>query len=174
MFPFSNLLAVLTCCLLDSALPVTIDEIKKYNPEFFKDGWTPPSQYASLHEQKVKRGIRPSLSKTVVNDESHRLVSHHSPVEKKKKLAILVNEGTASSAEVFASSLHDNSRTVVLVGAKTYGKGLIQHTFPTQDGGGLRLTVGKLVPKCCFSFISACSCTSPLTKLHQHLFIVNS
>ena len=29
------------------------------------------------------------------------------------------------------------------IGTKTYGKGLIQHTFPLQDGGGLRLTVAE-------------------------------
>jgi hypothetical protein len=32
---------------------------------------------------------------------------------------------------------------VATVGTKTYGKGLIQHTFPLQDGGGLRLTVAE-------------------------------
>ena len=49
----------------------------------------------------------------------------------------------ASAAEVFASSIHDNGRTVATVGTKTYGKGLIQHTFPLQDGGGLRLSVAE-------------------------------
>ena len=49
----------------------------------------------------------------------------------------------ASAAEVFVSSLHDNGRTVATVGTKTYGKGLIQHTFPLQDGGGLRLSVAE-------------------------------
>ena len=48
----------------------------------------------------------------------------------------------ASAAEVFASSLHDNGRAT-LVGTKTFGKGLIQHTFPMPDGGGLRLTVAE-------------------------------
>jgi hypothetical protein len=60
-----------------------------------------------------------------------------------KKVVVLVNEGTASAAEVFVSSLHDNGRTVAVVGTKTYGKGLIQHTFPMPDGGGLRLTVAE-------------------------------
>lgn len=71
-----------------------------------------------------------------------------SNIRKEKKIVILVNEGTASSAEVFISSLRDNGRTVALVGAKTFGKGLIQHTFPTPDGGGIRLTVAEyLTPK---------------------------
>ena len=49
----------------------------------------------------------------------------------------------ASSAEFFASALHDNGRTAALVGTRTFGKGLIQHTFPLPDGGGLRLTVAE-------------------------------
>ena len=60
-----------------------------------------------------------------------------------KNVVVLMNEGTASAAEVFVSSLHDNGRTVALIGTKTYGKGLIQHTFPMPDGGGLRLTVAE-------------------------------
>jgi len=63
--------------------------------------------------------------------------------KKQKNIVLLVNEGTASAAEVFVSSLHDNGRTVALVGTRTYGKGLIQHTFPMPDGGGLRLTVAE-------------------------------
>ena len=46
----------------------------------------------------------------------------------------------ASAAEVFASSLHDNGRAS-LVGTKTFGKGLIQHTFPMPDGYVVRLGV---------------------------------
>ena len=60
-----------------------------------------------------------------------------------KPIVLLINEGTASSAEVFTAALHDNGRLVALVGSKTYGKGLVQHTFPLPDGGGLRLTVAE-------------------------------
>jgi hypothetical protein len=62
---------------------------------------------------------------------------------REKQIVLLVNEGTASSAEVFASALHDNGRTVAVIGTKTFGKGIIQHTFPMPDGGGLRLTVAE-------------------------------
>ena len=123
-----------------------MDLVRNYRPQYLnKDSeWTPPSQNASLHEQSVKRGITSSNEPSVVVP---RMSAFASPLikalKKEKKLVILVNEGTASSAEVFVSSLHDNGRLVALVGAKTYGKGLIQHTFPTPDGGGLRLTVGK-------------------------------
>ena len=123
--------------LLSSENPdVTLGQVRKTNPNIFRDGeWLPPSQFASLHEQGVKRGVkRPS---TIYDDVDVQTL------RKQKRLVLLINEGTASSAEVFASSLHDNGRTVGLVGAKTYGKGLIQHTFPMPDGGGLRLTVAE-------------------------------
>lgn len=57
-------------------------------------------------------------------------------------IVILVNEGTASSAEVFAASLHENGRATLL-GARTYGKPLIQHFFPLPNGGALKLTVAE-------------------------------
>ena len=57
-------------------------------------------------------------------------------------IVILVNEGTASSAEVFAASLRENGRATLL-GGRTYGKSLIQHFFPLPNGGALKLTVAE-------------------------------
>lgn len=122
---------------------VTTSLLRKQSPKHSEKNteWTYPSQYASLHEHAVKRGIKIATDSSMVDS---KLNAISSPVLKKeKKVVLLVNEGTASSAEVFASSLRDNGRLTALVGAQTYGKGLIQHTFPTPDGGGLRLTVGK-------------------------------
>jgi C-terminal processing protease CtpA/Prc len=39
---------------------------------------------------------------------------------KQKKIVVLINEGTASSAEVFASALHDNGQIVALIGTETF------------------------------------------------------
>lgn len=100
----------------------------------------PPSSFASLHEQSVKRGIHRDAKQWNAGWSSE---GGYQQFGKQKKIVVLINEGTASSAEVFASALHDNGRTVALVGTKTYGKGLIQHTFPLPDGGGLRLTVAE-------------------------------
>lgn len=58
------------------------------------------------------------------------------------QLAVLVDGRTASSAEIVAGALHDNCRGV-LVGRRTYGKGLIQSVYELSDGSGLVLTVGK-------------------------------
>ncbi len=55
-------------------------------------------------------------------------------------LAVLVNGGTASAAEIVAGSLQARHRAH-LVGVKTYGKGSVQVDYPLQDGGDLHLTV---------------------------------
>jgi hypothetical protein len=65
-----------------------------------------------------------------------------------KPLILLVNKGTASSAEAFAAALHDNGRATML-GERTFGKSLIQHIFPLPDGGALKLTVAEVRPGRC-------------------------
>jgi carboxyl-terminal processing protease len=55
------------------------------------------------------------------------------------KLAVLVNDRTASAAEIVAGALQDNDRAT-LVGTPTFGKGLVQHVFPLSEETGLALT----------------------------------
>jgi carboxyl-terminal processing protease len=57
-------------------------------------------------------------------------------------LVVLVNQGTASASEILAGALQDNQRAL-LVGEKTFGKGLIQSLFELPDGSGLAVTVAK-------------------------------
>ncbi|XP_058199130.1 carboxyl-terminal-processing peptidase 1, chloroplastic isoform X4 [Rhododendron vialii] len=57
---------------------------------------------------------------------------------------VLVNKNTASASEIVASALHDNCRAV-LVGERTFGKGLIQSVFELHDGSGVIVTIGKYV-----------------------------
>ena len=57
-------------------------------------------------------------------------------------LVVLVNKGTASASEILAGALQDNERAL-LVGEKTFGKGLIQSLFELPDGAGLAVTVAK-------------------------------
>jgi carboxyl-terminal processing protease len=57
-------------------------------------------------------------------------------------IVILVNDGTASAAEIIAGALQDHDRAVV-VGAPTFGKGLVQTLFPLGEGVALKLTTAR-------------------------------
>ncbi|RLN23999.1 hypothetical protein C2845_PM07G17510 [Panicum miliaceum] len=59
-------------------------------------------------------------------------------------IMLLVNNRTASASEIVASALHDNCKAV-LVGERTFGKGLIQSVFELDDGSGIVVTIGKYV-----------------------------
>ena len=55
------------------------------------------------------------------------------------KLAILINEKTASASEILSGALQDHDRAVIL-GEPSYGKGLVQTVLPLSDGTGLAIT----------------------------------
>lgn len=59
-----------------------------------------------------------------------------------KPLVILVDGGSASASEILSGALQDNKRAV-LVGSKTFGKGLVQSVRGLGDGSGLAVTVAK-------------------------------
>ena len=57
-------------------------------------------------------------------------------------IVLLVNENTASAAELFTMTLHDYGMAEI-VGTQTYGKGIVQSIFRLQDGSGLKFTTEK-------------------------------
>jgi carboxyl-terminal processing protease len=58
------------------------------------------------------------------------------------RLVVLVNQYSASASEITAGAIQDNDRGVI-VGRRTFGKGLVQRPFPFPDGSMIRLTVSK-------------------------------
>lgn len=58
------------------------------------------------------------------------------------KIAILINENSASASEILAGAIQDNDRGIIL-GRRSFGKGLVQEQIPWPDGSAIRLTVAR-------------------------------
>jgi carboxyl-terminal processing protease len=61
---------------------------------------------------------------------------------KDMRISVLIDEGSASSSEIFAGAIQDNDRGVI-VGRRSFGKGLVQEPINFTDGSGVRLTVAR-------------------------------
>ena len=60
----------------------------------------------------------------------------------KLPLVVLVNGGSASASEIVAGAVKD-SESGILVGTKTFGKGIVQTVFPLEQGAGLKMTTAR-------------------------------
>lgn len=82
----------------------------------------------------VQEAFRGGATKTYETGGKHRLA----PI----KTVVLVDQGTASGAEIVAGALQDH-KVATLIGEKTYGKGSVQDYSELPDGSALKLTVAE-------------------------------
>ncbi|PIF05508.1 MAG: peptidase S41 [Draconibacterium sp.] len=59
-----------------------------------------------------------------------------------KQLYVIIDEFSASASEIFAGAIQDNDRGII-IGRRSFGKGLVQEQIPLSDGSALRLTVAR-------------------------------
>lgn len=72
----------------------------------------------------------------------HDWVSNGSGSSKNLKIIVLIDEFSASASEIFAGAIQDNDRGLI-VGRRSFGKGLVQSQFPFRDGSAVRMTIAR-------------------------------
>jgi carboxyl-terminal processing protease len=82
------------------------------------------------------------------NTAENRTFTARSGQATRKPMVLLIDGGSASASEILSGALQDHHRAT-LIGAKTFGKGLVQKITPIQeDGSGLNITISRyLTPK---------------------------
>ena len=90
----------------------------------------------------LPRGETLVTTKGKVEQSSNEYKTLREPLDLDIPLAVLVNSATASASEILAGSLQDLDRAV-LVGTRTFGKGLVQTTRPLPYGGTIKITTSK-------------------------------
>ncbi len=76
------------------------------------------------------------------NNENRKFFAQKGDKINGKPLIVLINNGSASAAEIVAGALQDQKRAILL-GETTYGKGSVQSIIPLKNRGAIRLTVSK-------------------------------
>ena len=72
----------------------------------------------------------------------HDYTSNGTGSNQKMPLVVLTDEGSASASEIFAGAIQDNDRGLI-IGRRSFGKGLVQQPIEFSDGSAIRLTIAR-------------------------------
>ena len=108
----------------------------------------------------VPRGKTIVTTKGKIKQASNTYKTLREPLDTDIPIAVLVNSGTASSSEILSGSLQDLDRAVI-VGNRTYGKGLVQVPRSLPYGGNLKITTSK-------NYIPSGRCVQAIDYAHRN------
>lgn len=90
----------------------------------------------------VPKGKTVVTTKGKIKQSNETYETKREPIDTESPIVVLVNGQTASASEIVAGALQDFDRAVI-IGSRTYGKGLVQSTRPVAGGGYLKMTTAK-------------------------------
>ena len=90
----------------------------------------------------VPKGLTLVTNKGKMSRANKEYTTTHEPIDTVMPIVVLVNGETASASEITSGSLQDLDRAVIM-GTRTYGKGLVQTTMDLPYNGSLKLTISK-------------------------------
>lgn len=90
----------------------------------------------------VKKGELIVSTKGKLVDKNHSYYTSNNPVDLDLPIAVLVDDETASAAEILAGSIQDLDRGII-IGQRTFGKGLVQNIVPVGYDSEMKVTVAK-------------------------------
>jgi carboxyl-terminal processing protease len=90
----------------------------------------------------VDQNIKIAETKGKIKEQNNIFRTRNAAVDKEIPIAVLVNERSASSSEIVAGAFQDLDRAVI-VGKKTFGKGLVQNIVPLSFNTSFKITVSK-------------------------------
>ena len=100
------------------------------------------NQAIEVSDMFLKSGIIVSTRGRTKNMGTKTMARDNGSKEITVPVVVLVNEGTASAAEIVAGALQDNGRALI-VGTQTFGKASVQTVIPLEGGSALKLTTAR-------------------------------